>query len=125
MSTKIEVVPCKVCRTGSSMMMLTDTGKLTAVWCQCGQVQKNKVLEYLRRECGWNLNSSLFSRKVKPAFNRKLILGKFRTEAELTKALDHITAKLGLSKADVDERVKVVGPEKAYRALEVSLSRLG
>jgi hypothetical protein len=105
--------------------MMQD-GTLSAVWCPCGRTKRNKVLETLRREpYNWDVPAAMFSRKPKrAAFNRKLILGKFKTEADLLKSLDHLTAKLGLTADDVAERVAVVGAEKVYRALQVSLSRL-
>lgn len=102
-------------------MLNEDTGQLSAVWCnQCSKPKRNKVLETLRRDFGWDISSALFSKKAKlPGYRDGWILGKFRDEAALLKSYHQLAQKMGLTIEDADNKAAQIGMEKAYRILQV------
>ena len=119
--TKIENVPC-TCG-GSSLLMLTDEG-FHAVWCSCGNVKKNQILQRLRSE-GWDIGACYFQKKAKkedqPPVNDR-ILGKFKDTAALKKALYSLADHMEIPREVVDEKVKTLGTVTAYRRLLASFS---
>ena len=119
--TKLQKIPCR-CGKGWNLAMMNENGMFLTL-CKCGKSPRNRILETLRREYGWNISSALFRRKDENP-NSNLICGKFKTREALTKSLHHLAKKLGLSEEDVAERVAVVGEERAYRALQSALSRM-